>query len=847
MPNIPGIVGYIQPTTIVRVRTLSRAVSIPGGLRVLCIMGEGQREETVVESAKGDGTDGFDPTFTVESDGYGRFFRTAFYPMIENRTRLFLNDAELRVLEDDVDGTSFSSHYDARVEPATGKIELQAASLVEHGGEYYVAGSSNTGDGYISSLTLVDTNAPAETWTVRCTSVLRDGYGSPVRTQATFIASGTVSGQIKDDYGQPFMWKSDGATISNGILSFAIYNPSPNQIFTTGDRFTIEVDSKVLQVNDQLVAHYIAAADLNDATTFTDPKKMFDKHGSPSAENTLSLGAQMAFENGATSVLAMQCKPPLPRRTDETVLASYNSTTGIGGATGSANPDDLIFYIDEPGKPDVGTQVHFFIVNTDGSETQIFPNKVDFYDPDITDAFSQYETTGSSANLMTEFMDPAQTGQPYSYTVVSDKGIEQSGVDGTITSYGSTAIFYSASAIFTNADAYASPAKELDFHNNIAANQGRSEIIALVDENSVRIQRDAGSFVNESSVPWQLLTGGAETSQRILFTTDLALARRKGLRVTYIDDKDVDFYDAGWAFALGELEKQDLQILVPLPTQTFSAIQQAARVHCERMSSLYYKRERVLLTGASEGLTVDNVTGVEDAAVEDIGVLEGIQGDDPEEVLAGNIEDLADYDVSVNFGDTYRVVYMYPDQIVRVINGSRELLPGFYMAAAAGGWIAGQPNIAMPLTYKILVGFTILNDKVFSDDQMNKMGNKGITVVQPITGGGRVLHGKTTTQSGFPEEEEISIVYIRDQIARTMRQSFLAFIGQPEDATLAPSLTARALGLLNTFVTQNLITAYRNLSVSRDEVEPRQWNISVEVQPSYPVNWIFIDVSVGLF
>jgi hypothetical protein len=80
-----------------------------------------------------------------------------------------------------------------------------------------------------------------------------------------------------------------------------------------------------------------------------------------------------------------------------------------------------------------------------------------------------------------------------------------------------------------------------------------------------------------------------------------------------------------------------------------------------------------------------------------------------------------------------------------------------------------------------------------------------------------------------------------------MRRSFQAFIGQPEDPTLIPSLTARALGLLNAFVSQNYITAYRNLSVSRDEVEPRQWNIVVEVQPNYPVNWIFIDVSVGLF
>ena len=54
----------------------------------------------------------------------------------------------------------------------------------------------------------------------------------------------------------------------------------------------------VLQKQDQLVAKYIAVADLNDAETFDDATKLFTKHGSPSVENALSLGAQLAFEKG---------------------------------------------------------------------------------------------------------------------------------------------------------------------------------------------------------------------------------------------------------------------------------------------------------------------------------------------------------------------------------------------------------------------------------------------------------------------------------------------------------------------------------------------------------------------
>jgi hypothetical protein len=842
MVSIPGLVGYNQPDVFSRVRTMRRAVSIPGGLRILSIIGEGEREEVIVDSAQGGGLDGFNPSFTGVSDGYGRFFRTSVYPLIVNRTSLYLNGGLLRLFEDTIDLAGFSAEYDARIDSDTGKIELQGATLVDQGGAFYKAGTGNTGDGYVSGITLLDDNAPSETWTIRCTSVLRDSFGAPRRTQASFITSGSVSGQLLDSYGQPFIWKSDGASVSNEVLRFAVWNPTGN-IFDVGDRFTILVSSKVLQEGDTLEAKYIAELDLNDPETFTDPAKLYNKHGQPSFTNTLSLGAQMAFENGATSVLAVQAKPPLPRRMSEIVLAARDSVTGIGGASGSDNPDDLIFYITPPGKPDHETQVRFFVIGTDGSETQIFPNKTTFYDPTITVAFAAYEDTGVATSLLSDFMDPAQTGMPFSYTVVSDDKIEQDGKDGYISIYGiSTGTFYSPTVLLTTDDI----GKYFDFVNADPLNLGRFEITAIIDQHTARMVKVAGNFATETSLQWQLLASSG-VSQRVLFTEDLALATGQGLRITYIDEQDVSFFDANWTEVLDELKKQDVQILVPLPTQTFSAIQQAFRVHVEQMSSTYYKRERMLFTGALEGLTVDNVTGVSDAAVEDVGILEGIQGDDPEEILDSNIEDLVNYDVSVNFGDTFRVVYFYPDAIIKVINGSSETLPGYYIAAAAGGKVSGTANIAEPLTFKTLVGFTILNSRIFTQEELNKLGDHGITVLQPVTGGARVLHGKTTVQSGAPEEEEISIIFIRDQVARVMRQGFRTFLGQPEDPTLIPSLTATAIGLLNAFVSQNLITAYQNLSIERDDVEPRQYNIRVEIQPNYPTNWIFIDVSVGLF
>jgi hypothetical protein len=263
------------------------------------------------------------------------------------------------------------------------------------------------------------------------------------------------------------------------------------------------------------------------------------------------------------------------------------------------------------------------------------------------------------------------------------------------------------------------------------------------------------------------------------------------------------------------------------------------------MSNLRNKKERVLFTGAIAGLTPDNLTGAAPAAVEDIGILEGIQGDNIAEILAGNTEDLTNYSVSDGFGHAFRAMYFWPDEIVTVVGGENTKVNGFYIAAAAAGLVSGTVNIAMPLTNKVISGFNILRDKTLSITTMELLAAAGVAVLQPVAGGGIVVWGKTTTQSGFPEEEEMSIVFIRDRIAKSLRIGFAGFIGMPEDSDVIPMLTTRAVGLIKGFISQKLITDFTSLVVRRDAVDPRQWNISVKVQPTYPVNWIFIRVGIG--
>ena len=92
----------------------------------------------------------------------------------------------------------------------------------------------------------------------------------------------------------------------------------------------------------------------------------------------------------------------------------------------------------------------------------------------------------------------------------------------------------------------------------------------------------------------------------------------------------------------------------------------------------------------------------------------------------------------------------------------------------------------------------------------------------------------------------VNITVFHDGTDLGMKERFEAYIGLPEDDNMTATLAARANSLLQSFLSQGLITAHKNLLVQRDAVDPTQWNISVKVQPRYGVNFILIKVSVGL-
>jgi hypothetical protein len=1091
MANIPGISGFIQPGAFARDRVLSRGVSIPGGVRIVCVMGEGLRQETVVASASGSGQDGSSEVSPTGS-GDGRYFKLNNAPVISGRTELRLNGTLLFGKEEEIDDNSFDSGFDFRLDPVTGHFELQGASIADQDGKGYSAGSMNVGNGIIVendgcspilTLDILDDTAPAERWTVRCVSVVRDSNGDPIPGLATFTAIGSESGQLYDSSGNAIVFNSsyytsgrgavsgsedaatDGFVVESGtdngsvliseddespetVSSFVVpgnlvaagqaipgdhlcvdgyigieiedleYNdndldpettirlvtdslltttewdeadtydweiratnlliddpdilhdadgvpaeagsftsadigktvavcqgsggfPGGNYVvskvtssrrlrlhklgdssaglpdmqedpatpgiaddgltfhmlqnngllllglqegsipFEVGDKFFVKVQSRSLAAGDTLEAEYVYEGDLNDPQLFTEANDLFTKHGFASEENTLSLGSQMVFENGAPAILALQCKPPVPRRTSVTLLERENSL-GEGGFPACfesgdlqsnaehCEVDDLRFLIPRPttglrnGKPDSDSRVNIFIVDRDtGDETQVFPNKVDFYQSQLESDIQQGNWIGSSDNS-------------FSYTIVnaSDDILENGDagdidednggvyfttpeVDFDASHVGMTIVVTSMDNVLTEATLTKSDdiAGEL-FQPGMGESIPDPELVisSIGDDSKVYVSHPDGGAVDPvasyTNVQFFIKDVSSNPDDALLLLhKDLVssgvLKQGDGIRVSYVDENDADYFDTNWFNALEALEAAEAQIIVPLPSQAISSIFRATVNHCENMSSIANRKERVAFIGAQRGVTPDALTGRTEIAIEDIGILEGVQGDDPEEILDGNIEDLVNFKLSDNYTSN-RCVYFYPDSIVRNVSGTNIPLHGFYMGAAAAGYLSAKQNVAIPLTNKTLSGFSLTRDKVYRPIILNQLGGVGATVLQPVTGGGVVLAGRTTSQSGYVEDEEISIIFIRDAVKKILRQSLKGYIGGVQSADTTALISARVGSIMSAMVSQGLATAYKNVRVEQDKVDPRQINVYLQFSPAYPINYVFIDIEVGV-
>lgn len=315
---------------------------------------------------------------------------------------------------------------------------------------------------------------------------------------------------------------------------------------------------------------------------------------------------------------------------------------------------------------------------------------------------------------------------------------------------------------------------------------------------------------------WPLETNDAGTPELLEVFVNGVLQRR-GVDYTVVDAAGPDPVRLVFTSALPDGSRLTANYR-PL-TNIVALVQAGARNHVELMSSILNRRERIAFLGSYQGFdfnaAIDSVTGID-----------------------------------ANFGTSFRTSFFIPstDGLARkIVNGETTTIDGQFIAAAGAGFLAGLEYLPEPLTKKTLIGFTVDRSKKFTREQIRILLAEGALVVKPLVAGGEVVQALTTVNSGNAVEEEISVVRIRDFTAQVSREILEnRFVGGVIDARTIPNVITATDGILRALQGQAIITDFANVTARQDTVEPRQVDVSFDIQPVFPLNWIRIDFSIGL-
>lgn len=833
MVNIPGILGFNIPGAFSIVRSRQGAVTLPGGPTITAIMGSGQREEVLVERALGGGDDGLPAQFDSRLEPDGRYFQVQRAPVIPGSVEVYLNptgdgtDVPLIEITDTAAGAAWADEFG-----------IQRATQVD-----LINGDTST------PPTELDVLRPLGEVTAHLTMVqgLRPGTsGRLARIQLWLEKVGTPLDNIVVK-----IFAADGADNPTGVgTELATKTISNASIPTAGNAAWVDVNF------DLTVA--AQTAELTESDLYF--VRLERSSGTADVSNYFAVGTNTSNSFGASGenrrVGDISLWPTLTTASDEDVLfrtfinkGDFGTSYDIYGPASSAGAiDEDDFGVDAYGGTSYGSgffdtkygrrygivteagdeePMHYYFDYTTGqlvldhaleqgdrlliiyvaendlNEYELFFDLEELY---AKHGFPSLDNTISQAAAMAVLNGAPVIGAIHAGTQKN-----------TTTGRFVTDPFWS--------DAFEALEKEdLNFVVPVARRDVIGEVlVAQYDSATQGSLTGNGTYLQESP------GGGDEPGINLyplecdengnplrfeLYKNGILLTQNIDYTLTYI--------------CQGSAQPTRINLTQPLvdgdhvvanyrpDLDLVASVQTVALAHVEQMSSVRQRRERILFTGAYQGFGFDEA-------------LDPVIG------------------VSNVFGRSFRVVYMFPDRIRTVINGETAFLDGQYLAACAAGKMAGTSYIPEPLTRKELVGFDLENDKRYSIDQLNLLGDDGLTVVTPLSSGGRVVYGITTSQSGNPNEEEISVVRIRDYVAQVCREILEnRFVGTVIDDRTVPGVKTATTAILESLVAQRIITQFANLDARVDSQEPRQVNVSFDVAPVYPLNWIKIEFSIGV-
>lgn len=676
--NIPGILGFVTPGAYSLVEFRSGPVSLPGGPTVIAILGRGRREEFLVTRAVGGGKDGAPAGFNSANDPDGRHFIVSSFPVVPGSIEVFINPVG--------DGTDLPLIQ--IIGPG-----YPGASTQDEANAWFAEFGDNTPD----SGTFGIGGGPP------------DGYDSLDAYQGASDGSGFFDSK----WGRQYQQLRDRLGITAG-------SPEPNHYLfdqTTG-RLVLD---QPLKAFDALLVSYLGEADLNAPELMFDLQSVITKHGFPSTMNTISLAAQMAFENGAGVVVPVHAGEVIQTTPARRLIAEPTLFTALKALEKFDTVDILV--------PVLQSRVYNEIVLAFYAASVHGPLTADGY-------FLQENGAGTSPGISVSPLATIPVGQPGAggpvfLEVFLNGRLLEYGVDYTAPNLDGTSL------------------------------NGTTNVLLAFSPNY------PGGPTNDNTL---------EEGDRVV--------------VNYLPSPSV--------------------------INLVATSQLAVLNHCQIMSETKNREERTCLLGSYEFVDLNFI-------------LDPITG------------------IDANFGISDRAMFFWPGgtSVNRVIGGVSFAIDGQFIAASAAGFCAANP-IPTSLTNKTLTGFTINSNQKLSVDETNLVGSSHVAIVAPLAAGGKVVIGQTTTTTGRAVQEEYSIVRIRDYVAKTTRKSLEnAFTGGLITPNTTKDIKIATTNILAALQSQGIITSFQNVNTVVDPQEPRQVDVTFDITPVFPLNWIFIRFSIG--
>lgn len=252
-----------------------------------------------------------------------------------------------------------------------------------------------------------------------------------------------------------------------------------------------------------------------------------------------------------------------------------------------------------------------------------------------------------------------------------------------------------------------------------------------------------------------------------------------------------------------------INIVVPLTSDT--SIFAYLKNHVNNASSVTERKERTGIVGMTGSLTIDDLT-----------------------VRAQALADK-------------RMVLVSPGEATRFVGTNTEVsvLGGPYVAAAiAGIRTSAAFDVADPLTKKEVVGFEDIPE-VFLRAEKVTMLSKGVMVIENVSGIFRVMQ-QVTTDVSVAENKEYSVVEIIDFVASNMRKTLeTIYIGQKILGGTSSQVKTTVQTILNDQISKEIIVSSQNVQAAVDGTDPTQINVSFEIRPVFPLNYILITFSLS--